>query len=121
MSAERDQAATAGARAEAIAAEYLKAHGLSIVARNVRSRFGEIDLIAREGDTLVFVEVRLRRSTRFGGASASITPAKRDRLVAAAETYLATLARVPPCRVDALLLDGLDAARIEWVRDITGA
>ena len=119
MSAERG--ASAGARAEAIAAAYLEAHGLSIVARNVRSRFGEIDLIAREGETLVFVEVRLRRSARFGGASASITAAKRNRLVAAAQTYLATLARIPPCRVDALLLDGLDAARIEWVRDITGA
>ena len=117
MAAERG--ASAGARAEAIAATYLEAHGLAIVARNVRSRFGELDLIAREGNTLVFVEVRLRRSARFGGASASITAAKRNRLVAAAETYLASLARVPPCRVDALLLDGLDAARIEWVRDIT--
>ena len=121
MSAEHDDGASAGARAEAIAAEYLKAQGLAIVARNVRSRFGELDLIAREGDTLVFVEVRLRRSTRYGGAAASITAAKRNRLIAAAETYLATLPRVPACRVDALLLDGLDGARIEWVRDITGA
>jgi putative endonuclease len=120
MPADRE-GASAGARAEAIAAAYLEAQGLSIVARNVRSRFGELDLVAREGDTLVFVEVRLRRSANFGGASASITAAKRNRLVAAAETYLATLARVPPCRVDALLLDGLDASRIEWVSDITGA
>ena len=103
-----------------MAADYLEAHGLSIVARNVRSRYGEIDLIARERDTIVFVEVRLRRSDRFGGASASITAGKRDRLVAAAETYLATLPRVPPCRIDALLLDSLDASRIEWVRDIAG-
>ena len=108
-------------RAEALAADYLQAHGLAIVARNVRSRFGEIDLVARDRDTLVFVEVRLRRSERYGGASASITAAKRNRLVAAAETYLATLTRVPPCRIDAVLLDGLDESRIEWVRDITGA
>jgi len=121
MAADRGDGATAGARAEALAAEYLEARGLSIVARNVRSRFGELDLIAREGDTLVFVEVRLRRSSAFGGASASITPAKRNRLVATAETYLATLSRVPPCRIDALLLDGLDARRIEWLQDITSA
>ena len=120
MAAEGRNGSDAGARAEALAARYLEAHGLAIVARNVRSRFGELDLIAREGDTLVFVEVRLRRSERFGGALESITAAKRNRLVAAAETYLATLPRVPACRIDALLLDGLDASRIEWVRDITG-
>lgn len=103
-----------------MAAAYLEANGLSIVARNVRSRYGEIDLVAREHDTIVFVEVRLRRSERFGGASASITAAKRDRLIAAAESYLAKLPRIPPCRIDALLLDSLDASRIEWVRDIAG-
>ena len=113
--------ASVGAQAESLAAAFLESHGLAIVARNVRSRFGEIDLIAKERDILVFVEVRLRRSTRFGGASASITAAKRDRLVAAAETYLATLKRTPACRIDAVLLDSLDPARIEWLRDIASA
>lgn len=110
--------AGAGPKAEALAATFLQARGLRIVARNVRSRYGEIDLIAREGDTVVFVEVRLRRSLQFGGALASITAAKRARIVAAAEGYLATLARMPDCRVDAVLLDSLDPTRIEWVRDI---
>lgn len=112
--------ADAGARAEALAAAFLESQGLAIVARNVRSRFGEIDLVAKDRDTLVFVEVRLRRSNRFGGAAASITAAKRARLIAAAHTYLATLARTPPCRVDAVLLDALDPARVEWLRDIAG-
>ena len=121
MPADRTASASAGTRAESLAAAFLEARGLAIVARNVRSRFGEIDLIAKDRDTVVFVEVRLRRSARFGGASASITPAKRQRLVSAAETYLATLKRTPPCRIDAVLLDSLDAARIEWLRDIASA
>jgi putative endonuclease len=118
---ERAAAASSGAQAEALAAAFLQARGLAIVARNVRSRFGEIDLVARDGDTLVFVEVRLRRSSRYGGAGESITAAKRARLVAAAETYLATLSHLPPCRIDAILLDSLDASRIEWLRDVGGA
>jgi putative endonuclease len=110
--------ATAGARAEALAAAFLEARGLAILARNVRSRHGELDLVARDGATLVFVEVRLRRGTAFGGAAASITPAKQARLLAAARGYLATLPREPPCRFDAVLLDALDPARIEWQRDV---
>lgn len=107
-----------GARAEALAAQYLAQQGLAIVARNVRSRFGEIDLVARDANVLVFVEVRLRRSGDYGGAAASITARKRARLIKAAEGYLATLARVPPCRFDAVLLDDLRGERIEWLRDV---
>jgi putative endonuclease len=116
--AERAAAAASGARAEALAASFLEARGLAVVARNVKNRFGEIDLVCRDGDTLVFVEVRLRRSQRFGGAAESITAAKRARLFAACECYLATLSRTPPCRVDAILVDRLDDARIEWLRDV---
>ena len=121
MCADRGDRAASGAQAEALAATFLASKGLAIVARNVRSRFGEIDLVARDGDTLVFVEVRLRRSARFGGASESITAAKRARILAAAEGYLAALPRTPACRVDAVLLDGLDATRIEWLRDVASA
>jgi putative endonuclease len=116
--ADRSAPATSGAQAERLAAAFLAARGLDVVARNVRSRFGEIDLIAREGATLVFVEVRMRRSTAFGGAAESITAAKRARMVAAAQTYLATLDHTPACRIDAVLLDGLDGARIEWLKDV---
>ncbi|MEO8345928.1 MAG: YraN family protein [Betaproteobacteria bacterium] len=108
----------AGARAEGLAAEFLTSRGLTIIARNFRTRRGEIDLIARDGMTLVFVEVRLRRNKSYGGAGASITAAKSKRLVAAASVYLARLGREPPCRFDAVLLDGLDASRIAWERDI---
>lgn len=91
------------------------------MARNFRTRHGEIDLVMRDGETLVFVEVRLRSTARFGGAAASITGAKRARLVAAAEGYLAQLGREPPCRFDAVLLDGLDPVRMTWLRDILEA
>ena len=111
---------TAGARAEALAAQYLTRQGLVIVERNFRTRFGEIDLIARDGRSLVFVEVRLRRSKSHGGAVESITARKRERLVAAAGGYLARLGREPPCRFDAILMTALDPGTIEWRRDIVG-
>ena len=107
-----------GARAETLAADYLARQGLVVVARNFRTRRGEIDVIVRDRDTLVFVEVRLCSRATYGGAAASITPAKRARLIKAAHAYLATLAREPPCRFDAILLDGLDPARIAWERNI---
>ena len=108
----------AGARAERIAEAFLQARGLAIIARNFRTRLGEIDLISRDGATLVFVEVRLRRSQRFGGAGASITAAKCARLTRAARGYLAMIGSEPPCRFDAVLLDSLDSPRIAWERDI---
>ena len=107
-----------GERAEALAAAFLTGRGLAVIARNVRNRFGEIDLVARDGNVLVFVEVRLRRSLSYGGAAASITAAKRERLRRAAEGYLATLRVVPPCRFDAVLLDAVRGDRIEWLRDV---
>ena len=108
----------AGATAEALAAQFLAAQGLTIVRRNVRTRFGELDLIARDGDTLVFVEVRLRRTQAFGGAAASITPAKQARMIASARLYLASLPREPASRFDAVLLDALDPGHIDWRRNV---
>lgn len=106
----------AGRAAEGLAARFLESRGLEIVARNYRCRRGEIDLVAREGRTLVFVEVRLRTGARYGGAAASIDARKRARVLAAARHYLA---RAPdaPCRCDVVLLDRLDPERIEWIRD----
>lgn len=68
--------------------------------------------------TLVFVEVRLRKSDRFGGAGGSITPHKQGRLIRAAQHYLQQQKRQPPCRFDALLLEG---GRMEWIKDAFGA
>jgi len=104
-----------GQTAEARAAAFLQARGLKLLARNWRCRFGEIDLIMRDGATLVFIEVRLRSRNDFGGAAASITPAKQRKLLAAARQYLATLKTLPPCRFDVVALSGDDAP--DWIRN----
>ena len=108
-----------GAEAEALAAAYLEKQGLTIVARNYRCRLGEIDLVARDGATTVFIEVRKRRSAAFGGAAASITAAKRMKLMKAARHYISRLQSLPQCRFDALLIEG-EPPRIEWIRNAFG-
>lgn len=109
--------AVRGAAAEAAAARLLERHGLVILARNYRIRGGEIDLVAADGPTLVFVEVRLRTSTRFGGAAASITGLKQARILRAARHYVL---RAPdrPCRFDVVL--ATSATDLEWIRDAFG-
>ena len=112
--------AIAGQAGEALAERYLRERGLRILERNYRvargrsRRGGEIDLIALDTDgTLVFVEVRVRRGRMGGGAAASVGSAKRARLVYAAQTYLAGLPRLPPCRFDVVALDG---DRVQWLK-----
>lgn len=111
---------TDGARAETLAAAWLEAQGLRVIERNFRVRGGEIDLICREGKMLVFVEVRLRRRNDFGGAGASITASKRQRLVLAARHYLV---RQPDalCRFDCVLMTALSATGIEWIKNAFSA
>ncbi|QJR09603.1 hypothetical protein DSM104443_00652 [Usitatibacter rugosus] len=104
-----------GVAAEDRAAQHLADHGLVILARNFRTRFGEVDLIARDEGTLVFVEVRRRLSSaRWGGALESVGPLKQRRLVAAARIYLSRLPSEPPCRFDVVALEGEECI---WVRD----
>ena len=105
-----------GSAAEALAASLLAEAGLEIIVRNYRCRHGEIDIIARDGDTVVFVEVRSRGGDAYGGAAESITPAKRDRLLKTARHYLARLGRLPSCRFDAVLITARPPRR-EWLRD----
>ena len=109
-----------GVAAEALAAGYLEERGLKIIARNYRCRLGEIDLIAHHGGTTIFIEVRQRKSSAFGGAAASITARKRVRLLRAARHYLSRMAAMPACRFDALLIEG-DPPTIEWIRNAFGA
>ncbi|MCL2829721.1 MAG: YraN family protein [Betaproteobacteria bacterium] len=107
---------TDGARAESLAAAFLERQGLRVEARNFRARGGEIDLVCRDGKTLVFVEVRLRRSEAFGGAAASISATKQQRLIRAARQYPGSERQV--CRFDCVLLSRLDEGAIEWLRDV---
>ena len=110
---------SAGERYERDAEALLKASGLKLVERNWLCRFGEIDLIMRDGATLVFVEVRQRNSQRFGGAAASIGREKQARIERAVGLYLSRLSAVPECRVDAVLFDGASAP--QWLRNIFAA
>jgi putative endonuclease len=105
-----------GDDAESLALSYLQDRGLMLVMQNYRCRFGEIDLIMQHRETLVFVEVRYRASTSYGGAAASIHVAKQRRIIAAATHYLSTLRTVPPCRFDAILMNKLDNAHVEWLQ-----
>ncbi|HET8711868.1 MAG TPA: YraN family protein [Spongiibacteraceae bacterium] len=109
-----------GAAIENAAAMWLQAQGMACVARNFRCRGGEIDLIMRDGRTLVFVEVRLRNREDFGNAAESVTAAKQRRVIHAAQYYLATHLGCADlaCRFDVL------AAKCEnetivwnWVQD----
>jgi putative endonuclease len=113
----------AGFEAEKLAATFLVKHGLKLVVQNYHCRYGEIDLIMKDAKTLVFVEVKLRRNNQFGGAAASITPQKQQKLILTAQHYLQTqkLDDVP-CRFDAILMQGTDLKpadlqHIEWIRN----
>jgi putative endonuclease len=110
----------AGATAEALAARFLQARGLRIIGRNLRWRDGELDLICEHGDAIVFVEVRLRRSGRFGGAAASVDALKQARIIRAAQRWLAGAGRHAqgrPARFDVIAMSGLDSGDINWIRD----
>lgn len=108
---------TVGDAAEDRALAHLRAAGLRLVERNYRTPGrggGEVDLILREpGGTLVFVEVRERASRGFGGAAASVGPAKQARLVRAARSYLLRLPAPPPCRFDVV---AIDSGHLQWLQ-----
>jgi len=91
--------------AERLARLFLERKGYRIRATNYHCRYGEIDIIAEDGTTLVFVEVRSKRSSGFGGAAESITPAKRRKLRLTVDCYLAQQTHLPQdWRLDALLV-----------------
>ncbi len=117
MSEERATAAVRGAQAEQAACAHLSARGLKLHTRNYRCRSGEIDLIMRDGDTLVFVEVRYRSSTRFGGAAASVDMTKQQKLIRAAQTFLGEQGLTnAPCRFDVVTVHPHDGGmRVEWI------
>jgi putative endonuclease len=106
-----------GPDAENRALAFLQRHGLRLVERNWRCRGGELDLVMRDGDDWVFVEVRHRSSESFGGAAASITPAKCRRLTLAATLYLQSRGLDQAgCRFDAVLSRG--DGTLTWLKNI---
>jgi len=110
-----------GDAGERMAAEWLAARGYRIAARQWRCPYGELDLVAQEpgerGGELVFVEVKTRRGDRMGAPEEAVTPAKRARLVAAAQTYLAEHGQEQhPYRIDVLAVDLSPSGRFLGVR-----
>ncbi len=91
-----------GLRGEAIATKYLRKKGYRILERNYRTPFGEIDIIAEDRGTLVFIEVKTRKADLFGLPEESVTIKKRERIKKAALHYLKDLKKVPPVRFDVL-------------------
>jgi putative endonuclease len=106
-----------GNAAEAIALSYLQHRGLSLLQQNYRSRSGEIDLIMQQDGALVFVEVRYRKSSRFGSAAESVTPAKQHKLLKTARYFLQQRGLDAPCRFDVVGISGRNQTEIEWIRD----
>ena len=106
-----------GAEFERRAEQFLLSQGLTLVMRNYWCKLGEIDLIMRNGQTLVFVEVRYRSHDYFGGVSASVTPAKQQKLRRAALCYLQAQRlneAQQPCRFDLIAYEGLE---LHWLQN----
>jgi len=110
---------TTGLHSESRTASWLESQGLYVLERNLLCRAGEIDIVARDGDALVFVEVRYRGSSSHGGAAASVNRRKQQRLLRAARYFLPVLVqrhfagRMPPCRFDVVCEE---AGRLQWIR-----
>jgi len=112
-----------GRQAEDLALSYLKRQGLRLIKRNYRSRRGEIDLIMEQGDTLVLVEVRYRKSAAFGDALESVSVRKQARIIACAGQYLSETECDQPVRFDVIAISPQPVSlqsgelSIQWVRD----
>jgi putative endonuclease len=108
-----------GARWEAAAQAYLESAGLTLLARNYTTRLGELDLVMRDGSSIVFVEVRYRENPAHGDGADSIGSAKRRKLVRAAALYLQEHPKFAalPCRFDVVALSGTQAqTTLDWQR-----
>ena len=113
---------TKGERAEQLACSFLQQHGLQLITRNYRCRGGEIDLVMRHRDSLVFVEVRYRQHTAFGTPAETVSTRKQARIIHCAHCYL-TQQRAwnQAARFDVVCIAGeLQRHRIEWLQDAFG-
>lgn len=111
-----------GRTQEANAVRYLRAQGLTLLCSNFHSRYGEIDLVMADGDTLVFVEVRFRRSELYGGALATVTQPKQRKIRLTAAHYLQSRPQYEacPCRFDVIgigLGTASDKPSIDWIKN----
>lgn len=107
-----------GQEMEKLAGDYLQQQGLTTLTRNYHCRYGEIDLIMQDGNTLVFVEVRYRRNSRYGSALESVDIRKQQRLITTANHYLQkTKLSSHACRFDVIAIHMTTAPEITWIKD----
>jgi putative endonuclease len=118
MTSER---AVRGAACESLAATFLEAHGLEVLARNLRCKAGELDLVCRDGDVLAIVEVRQRQRDDYGGALASVNASKQRKIIRAARFFLEhrAILNAYTLRFDVVAVQGSPqgAHRIRWIKD----
>ncbi len=107
-----------GRSAEADGVRWLEERGFEVVARNVRTRAGELDVVGLDGDTLAFVEIKARSTRQFGPAATAVPPSKQHRIARAATLYLTRHPHSGPCRLDVLAMD-MEAAgwSFQWIRN----
>ncbi len=110
-----------GEQTEQLACQHLQRHGLRLIDKNYRCRLGEIDLIMQDVDSLVFVEVRYRRSAYFGSAEATVDLRKQKKLVKTAMYYLMwhKVSERTPCRFDVVAINSCVGcvSEISWIKD----
>ncbi|MDD5393272.1 MAG: YraN family protein [Thiothrix sp.] len=104
-----------GENTEQLACKHLQANGLKLLHQNYRLRTGEIDLIMRDGAIIVFIEVRYRKTQRYGGALLSIDPRKQARIIRTAQHYLQYRAPDTQARFDVIAVEGDDG--IQWIKN----
>ena len=118
-----------GEYTENLACQYLEQKGLKLLERNFHCRLGEIDLIMQHNDSLVFVEVRYRRSSNFGSGAESITINKQSKLIKTASVYLQRHAKLAknPARFDVVSISGpiettnIENIEFDWIENAFGA
>ena len=106
---------------ERLALNYLRQSGLVFIQKNIRYRFGELDLVMRDNETIVFIEVKYRATNTFGGALSSVTYQKQQRLEKAALAWLAEHNRsdMEPCRFDLVAITGKNCnLQFQWLKNI---
>lgn len=108
-----------GQKAEDMACGYLIKQGLKLIARNYRCKTGEIDLIMKDRECVVFVEVRYRKKQGFGSSAESVTWLKQKKLIRTANYYLVSckIWSKVSCRFDVLAMDSSDLNAVQWIKD----
>lgn len=104
-----------GEQSEQLAQQYLIKQGLQAVEKNYHCKHGELDLIMRDQETIVIIEVRYRKSSKFGGAEESITPTKQSRIIATTQHYLLVNKIKRAIRFDVIAMSGNN--EINWIQN----